>query len=112
MSAISGMRIRSRISLHGLDVLLLGHGDADDLAAGLFQAVDLLERRLDVEGVGRRHRLDPDRLIAADDMIADTHFARLVPLDRRRVRHRSSSWRFDESTGCARSTCADHMTLS
>ena len=80
MSAISGILIRSRISLHGLDVLLLGDGDADDLAAGLFEPVDLRERLLDVEGVGRRHRLDPDRVVAADDVVADAHFARLVPL--------------------------------
>ena len=88
MSAISGILIRSRISLAGLDVFLLGDGDADDLAAGLFQPVDLGERLLDVEGVGRRHRLDPDRVVAADDVIAHAHFARLVPLDRRRIRHR------------------------
>jgi hypothetical protein len=41
-------------------------GDAHDLAAGHRQAVDLLERLVDVGRVGRRHRLHDDRMIAAD----------------------------------------------
>ena len=71
-----------------LDVFFLGHGHADDLAARLFQSQDLRQRLLDVEGVGRRHRLHPDRVFAADDVITDTHFPRLVPLDRCRISHR------------------------
>ncbi len=63
---------------HG-GVLRLGHGDADHLAAGLFQAMDLGDRRLDVVGVGRGHRLHPDGVVAADDQLADLHLARLVP---------------------------------
>ena len=48
--------------LGGLDVLLLGDGDADDLAARFFEPVDLASVCVDVERVGRRHRLDPDRV--------------------------------------------------
>ena len=65
-----------------LDVFLFGNGHTDDLAPGLFQAHDLGQRLLDVEGVRRRHRLHPDRVFAADDVIAHTYFTRLVPLDR------------------------------
>ena len=72
MSAISGMLDPVADQLGGLDVLLLGDGDADDLAARLFQAEDLRQRLLDVEGVGRGHRLHPDRVVAADDVIANS----------------------------------------
>ncbi len=91
MSAISGNSDLVADRLDALDVLFLGHGDPDDLAAGLFQPADLRQRRLDVERVGGRHRLDRDRLVAADHVIADADFARLVPRDRRRIGHRSSS---------------------
>ena len=77
--------------LGGLDVFFLGDGDAHDLAAGLFQPMNLGQRLLDIERVGRGHRLHPDRVVAADDVIAETHFACLVPLDRRRIRHRLPS---------------------
>ena len=63
-------------------VLRLGHGDADELAAGLFQAVDLRDGGLDVVGVGRGHRLHPDRVVAADDDVADGDLAGLVPAGR------------------------------
>ena len=49
----------------------LGHGDAHHLAAGLFEAMDLGDGGLDVVGVGRGHRLHPDRVVAADDLVAD-----------------------------------------
>ncbi len=98
--------------LDRLDVVFLRDGDADDLAARLLEAVDLLERGLGIEGIGRRHRLDPDRLIATDHVITHSDFARLVPLDSRRIGHRSSSRGFDVSTSCARSTCADSMSSS
>ena len=74
--------------LAGFDVFLLGDGHAHDLAAGFFQSLDLCQRCGDVERVGRRHRLDRDRMVAADDVIANTHLPRLVPLDGRRVGHR------------------------
>ena len=93
MSAIKGMLDPRRISVAGLDVFLLGHGHADDLAPGLFEAVDLGDRLLDVEGVGRRHRLDPDRVVAADHMVAHADFARLVPGHRRAVGHRRRPYR-------------------
>ena len=64
---MSGMPIRFLISRQDAGVLGLGHGDADQLAAGLFERVNLRDRRLDVEGVGRGHRLHPDRVVAADD---------------------------------------------
>ena len=78
--------------LDRLDILLLGDRDADDLAARLFQTVNLGQGCVDVERIRRRHRLHPDGLIAADNVVAQTDFARLVPWDRRRVGHRSSSW--------------------
>ncbi len=59
--------------LDGFDVLFLGHGHADNLAAGLFEPMNLGQRCLGVEGIGGGHRLDPDRLIAADNVLADTH---------------------------------------
>ena len=79
MSAISGMRDPRPDDPAGLDVLLLGDGHADELAARLFQPLDLRERRLGVERVGRRHRLDQDRVLAADELSAHVHFPRLVP---------------------------------
>jgi hypothetical protein len=74
-----------------LDVFLLGHGHADQLAAGLLQEADLRQRRRDVEGIGRRHRLDPDRVVAADDVVPQADLARLVPGHRRAIGHWSPS---------------------
>ena len=87
MSQMSGM-LDALLDLaeHG-GVLRLGHGDADELAAGLFQAVDLGDGRLDVVRVGRGHRLHPDRVVAADDQVADPDLAGLVPLERVLVGH-------------------------
>ena len=51
--------------------LLLVAGAADDVAAGRRQRVDLLQRSLDVGGLGDRHRLHRDRCIAADRDLAD-----------------------------------------
>src|SRR5439155_444559 len=62
-------------------------GHADDLAAGFFEAVDLGDGRLDVVGVGRRHRLHPDRVVAADHLVADLDLTRLVPLKSVPIRH-------------------------
>lgn len=73
------------------DVLFLGYGHAHDLTTRLLEPMDLVQRRLGVEGIGGCHRLHPDRLITTDDVIANTHLARLVPLYRRRVGHRSPS---------------------
>src|SRR5262249_34552894 len=68
-------------------VLRLGHGDTHDFATGLFQAVNLGDRRLDIIGIGRGHRLDPNRVAAADDLIANANLTGLVPLERVLVRH-------------------------
>ena len=62
----------------GGGVFRLGHGDADQFAAGLFEALDLCHGRRDVEGVGRRHRLDANRIVAADGQVADHDLARLM----------------------------------
>ena len=45
----------------------VGHGDAHDLAAGRGELGDLLQRRVDVGGQRRRHRLHRDRRVAADE---------------------------------------------
>ena len=48
-----------------IGVLLTGTGHADDVAARRRELGDLLERRVDVVGLGRGHGLDRDRVIAA-----------------------------------------------
>src|SRR5262249_38427859 len=63
-------------------VLRLRYGDADDLAARLFEPMNLSENGLEIMRVGRSHRLHPDRVVAADDLIADPHFAGFMPLKR------------------------------
>ena len=54
------------------------YGDAHDLAAFHREAVDLLERLVGVGGIGRRHRLHDDRMIAADPHAFRIGFAGLV----------------------------------
>ena len=51
-------------------VVLAGHGDPDDVAAGGGQLGDLLQRGVDVGGQRRGHRLDADRRPAADQHLA------------------------------------------
>jgi hypothetical protein len=76
----------------GLDraeVLGVGHGrggDPDDLAAGVDEAERLLDRRLRVEGSGRGHALDANRVVAADAHAADHHLAG-APARARHGRH-------------------------
>ena len=77
---MSGMSMRFLdLAEHG-GVFRLGHGDADQLAAGLFEPMDLGDGRLDVVGIGRGHRLDDDGIIAADDDVADLDLAGLMTL--------------------------------
>ena len=66
-----------------------GHGHAHDVGAGLAQTADLLERRLDVVRLGRRHRLHADRGTAPDRDAADLDlsFARHPP---QRIRGRGA----------------------
>ena len=61
--------------LQRLDVLLARHRDADDVGAGLGDAMDLVHRRLQVGGLGLRHRLHGDRRTAADRHGADVDLA-------------------------------------
>ena len=70
MSAITGIWLCGR-SRQRVGVDRVGHGDADDLAAGRGELGDLLQRRVDVGGDGRRHRLHADRRAAADQHAAD-----------------------------------------
>ena len=77
--------------LDRFDVFLLGDRHAGDLAACFLEAMDLGQGQLGVKSVGRRHRLNPDRVVSADDAIAHTDFACFVPLDRRGVSHRLPS---------------------
>ena len=84
---MSGMWMRFLISPSTAASCGLGTVTRTSLAAGLFQAMDLGDGRLDVVGVGRGHRLDPDGIVAADDQVADLDFAGLVPLKGVLVRH-------------------------
>ena len=49
----------------------IGCCDTDDLAASFSQGERLCDGGVDVLCVGRRHRLDADRVVAADSDIAD-----------------------------------------
>ena len=49
----------------------VGRGDADDLAACFSQGERLRHGGVDVLRVGRRHRLNANRVVAADGDIAD-----------------------------------------
>ena len=71
-------------------ILLARAGHPDDVAAGRGQLGDLLQRRVDVVGLGGAHRLHRDRVIAADPDVADHQLARLAARGqrgRRRCRH-------------------------
>jgi hypothetical protein len=59
-------------------ILRLRHRDAHQLAAGLFEAMDLGDGRFDVVSIWGRHRLNDDRIVAADNEIADLDFARFM----------------------------------
>jgi hypothetical protein len=80
MSATSGLREAGGAELRA-DLLERGGGglvrgrDADDLAACFRQADRLRDRRGDVLRVGGRHRLHPDRVVAAYGHAADVHDA-------------------------------------
>ena len=65
----------------------VGHGDADDLAAGGGQLGDLLERGVDVGGDRGGHRLHADRGAAADEDAADVELAGLPALGEAGGRH-------------------------
>ena len=51
------------------------HGDPDDVTPGRGQLGDLLQRRVDVRGQRRGHRLHADRGVAADENLADLDLA-------------------------------------
>ena len=53
-------------------------GNPHDLATGHREAVHLLERRVDVGGIGRRHRLHGDRMVSADPHAFRVGFVGLV----------------------------------
>ena len=58
-----------------LQVPRLRHRHADDFATGVGQVLDLGDSRVDVPGLGVGHRLHGQRVLAADNQIADRHFA-------------------------------------
>ena len=60
-------------------VLLPRAGDPDDVAAGRGQLGDLLQRGVDVVGLGGAHRLHRDRVVAADADVADHELTGLAP---------------------------------
>ena len=49
--------------------------------AGFLEAVNLGDGLFQLVGVGRGHRLHPDRVVAADDHIADRDLAGLMPVE-------------------------------
>ena len=54
------------------------HGAADDLAAGLLEAVDLRDGRRDILGLRVAHGLDCDRVLPADLYISDRNHTGLL----------------------------------
>ena len=71
-------------------VLLSRARHPDDVAAGRGQLGDLLQRGVDVVGLGGGHRLHRDGMVAADADVADHQLAGLAPRrqrGRRRCRH-------------------------
>ena len=71
MSAISGTVIAALILGSAAAASSSGHGDADQLASRALELPDLLDRRRDIPRIGRTHRLDRNRRIAADLHRAD-----------------------------------------
>src|SRR5579862_85475 len=71
--------------LQVLRVLHGGRGDADDLATHGGEVERLLDARGGVHGVACQHRLDADRVGAADADFAGADFARYPALAKRRV---------------------------
>src|SRR5207302_11037637 len=69
--------------LQGLGRLPVGDRGADDLAAGVFELVDLLEGRFDVPRVRLGHGLDGDRRGSADDHLTDADGDRVTPFFQR-----------------------------
>src|SRR5882672_2460703 len=81
--------LRRQELLDGADALgiaLVETRDADDFAARVEHAADFLLGRLGVLGGRRGQRLDPDRVVAADDELPAGNFAGLMARD-----HPSSS---------------------
>ncbi|MNP02481.1 hypothetical protein D3C76_943350 [compost metagenome] len=63
------------------------HRDADDIDAGIHQAVDLRNGRGNIVGIGVGHALYGDRCITADRHRAHPDFTRFAPFDRRFAVH-------------------------
>ena len=66
-------------------ILHCWRGDPDDFAASICEFDGLLDRRLRVHRVTRDHRLDTDRIVAADPDVAYLYFARLAALVVKRI---------------------------
>ena len=90
MSAITGMLAVPGDRGQRVGVLLPRARHPDDVAAGGGQLGDLLQRGVDVVGLGGRHRLHGDRMVAADPDVAHhqlTGLASRGQCGRRRCRH-------------------------
>ena len=84
-----GSGVRRTISGRASAAALVRHGDADDVAAGFLELVELCDGGVDVLGDRGAHRLDGDRRVAADLDIANEyglglasgahHFSRVSP---------------------------------
>ena len=71
MSAITGIGDSTTIRSSAAHVVVARHGAAHQVAAGVGDRVDLPHGRLEVRGLGLRHRLDRDGRPAADLHPAD-----------------------------------------
>ena len=109
MSAITGICDLLAIAGSASASSWLGHGDPHDLAAGRGELGDLLQRRVDVGGQRRGHRLHGHRRAAADRHRRRPSIWRVGRRGReRRRRHVGhaevdgmSRYRRARSTGCA-----------
>ena len=88
MSAMTGICDLPRDRGQRLGVVLARAGDPHDLAAGRGELGDLLQRRVDVGGQRRGHRLHGDRGVAADQHAADPDLTRHASRGQRRERDR------------------------
>src|SRR5437762_1667874 len=68
-------------SASGVGLFPVRNSDANDVDAGRDERSDLLQRRVDVGGLRRRHRLDADRRIATDRNASQLDLPGLPALD-------------------------------
>ncbi len=77
---VADYRNRGSLSNGGdrLEVFFFGDGDADEFATGVGKSMDLGDGGVDVGCFGSGHRLNPNGVFAAEDLVSHFHFAGLV----------------------------------